>query len=423
MQRIIARSANRGVAVLSWAMSLAFAFSGVAIADNYDDNDFLIAGSFSDNIFVYDAEDFSFKTKLFPGNFDRVRAIAFDLFGNVASANLGGKLHLWSPCGISQLVIDDDLPAGPAGVGVSPAGDYFIAIQDGILEFDQSGNLLRTLGAGEDYKAVAFLPGDTMWGAGGGSGGSPGIMDVYDVPSGSILYSIPFDNGQLQVQALHYSPSTRSVLIADFVARAVFERDEDGVFIRKFDALGLGGLTGVTRGPGGLVFATEFGPNPSTAGKLHRWNPDGSFIATITLDNSILGASNILWTGNLPTDCNSNGANDALEIAGGTSLDCNLNQIPDDCDVDSGSSPDCDSNGIPNDCIVCSVAGDCDDCDSETVDICFQGTCLHQPDCLLRHPADFDSDGDVDLADYSVFAECFGGPDASIPASCPFAFP
>ncbi|GJM25848.1 MAG: hypothetical protein DHS20C16_22630 [Phycisphaerae bacterium] len=412
-----------GAVGLVWVFSLSFAICGNAVADNYDDNDFLIAGAFSDNIFVYDAEDYSFKTELFTSNFDRVRAIGFDLLGNVASANLGGKMHLWSPDGTLLLTIDVGLPEGPVGVGVGPSGNYFIAVQSGILEFDQSGNWLRTLGPGKDYKAVAFLPGDVMWGAGGGSSGAAGIMDVYDVVSGSILYSIPFDNGQLQVQALHYSPSTHSVLIADNTFGAVFERDESGAFIRRFDAPGIQKLSGVTRGPGGVVFATDNGGSEFTDGILHIWNPDGTHIESVTLANNIRGAANILWTGDLPTDCNSNGTNDALEIAGGTSIDCNHNQVPDGCDVELGDSPDCDSNGIPNDCVVCSVAGDCDDCDEETVDICFQGVCLHQPDCLLRHPADFDADGDVDLADYSIFAECFGGPDGAIPTSCPFVFP
>jgi hypothetical protein len=32
-------------------------------------------------------------------------------------------------------------------------------------------------------------------------------------------------------------------------------------------------------------------------------------------------------------DCNSNGIQDEIEIAGGTGLDCNTNGIPDDCEL------------------------------------------------------------------------------------------
>ena len=69
-------------------------------------------------------------------------------------------------------------------------------------------------------------------------------------------------------------------------------------------------------------------------------------------------------------DCNSNGVEDATDIAGETSEDCNTNTIPDECDIDTGTSSDCDNNGIPDDCepdcnenfIVdaCDLTTDCD---------------------------------------------------------------
>jgi M6 family metalloprotease-like protein len=58
-------------------------------------------------------------------------------------------------------------------------------------------------------------------------------------------------------------------------------------------------------------------------------------------------------------DCNSNGIDDAQDIAGGTSQDCNDNGVPDECDADCNangtpdeceSAPDCDANGIPDEC-------------------------------------------------------------------------
>jgi uncharacterized protein (TIGR03790 family) len=63
-------------------------------------------------------------------------------------------------------------------------------------------------------------------------------------------------------------------------------------------------------------------------------------------------------------DCNSNGTDDALEIARGTSADCNLNGTPDGCDIALGPSGDCNTNAVPDEC-----EADCngnlipDDCD------------------------------------------------------------
>lgn len=88
-------------------------------------------------------------------------------------------------------------------------------------------------------------------------------------------------------------------------------------------------------------------------------------------------------------DCNGNGIDDGLDIAGATSDDCNLNGIPDECEADEdcnsntiadicdiagGSSVDCDGNFRPDECDpdcngnniadACDVAnGSSDDCD------------------------------------------------------------
>ena len=51
-------------------------------------------------------------------------------------------------------------------------------------------------------------------------------------------------------------------------------------------------------------------------------------------------------------DCNSNGVNDASDIAAGTSQDCQSNGVPDECDIAKGTSADCNSNGVPDECPV-----------------------------------------------------------------------
>ncbi len=82
-------------------------------------------------------------------------------------------------------------------------------------------------------------------------------------------------------------------------------------------------------------------------------------------------------------DCNTNGVEDAIDIAGGASLDCNTNgvpdecesdcdanTVPDDCDISLGTAPDCNANNVPDECDLtagtsfdCSGNGIPDECD------------------------------------------------------------
>ena len=78
-----------------------------------------------------------------------------------------------------------------------------------------------------------------------------------------------------------------------------------------------------------------------------------------------------------PEDCNTNGIDDADDIAAGNSSDCDENGVPDECqtdcnandqadvcDIAEGSSLDCNCNRIPDDCEPdCNNSGQPDDCD------------------------------------------------------------
>lgn len=50
------------------------------------------------------------------------------------------------------------------------------------------------------------------------------------------------------------------------------------------------------------------------------------------------------------SDCNGNGIDDGIDIAGGISADCNTNLVPDECDISLGYSMDCNNTGLPDDC-------------------------------------------------------------------------
>ncbi len=75
------------------------------------------------------------------------------------------------------------------------------------------------------------------------------------------------------------------------------------------------------------------------------------------------------------TDCNSNGIDDAEDIANGSSIDCNTNGVPDECEADT------DGDGVVDDCDVCADADD-------TIDDNGNGV----PDCQEQGNADEDED-------------------------------
>lgn len=78
------------------------------------------------------------------------------------------------------------------------------------------------------------------------------------------------------------------------------------------------------------------------------------------------------------TDCNTNGVEDAQDIADGTSTDCNSNGIPDECETDS------DGDGVIDDCDLCPGQDDRLDSDGDNV-----------PDCLDTDPFNPDVGGEA----------------------------
>lgn len=67
------------------------------------------------------------------------------------------------------------------------------------------------------------------------------------------------------------------------------------------------------------------------------------FVATDTGSDTTVeaGIDNVrIYSANIP-DCNGNGIDDAIDIAGAFSLDCNANDIPDECDIEALVEADC----------------------------------------------------------------------------------
>lgn len=89
------------------------------------------------------------------------------------------------------------------------------------------------------------------------------------------------------------------------------------------------------------------------------------------------------------TDCNSNGIDDTVDVAEGTSDDCNQNGIPDECDIAAGAA-DADSNGVPD---VCEADSDSDGT-IDVLDGCPQDPEKTAPGACGCGNSDDDTDGD-----------------------------
>ncbi|HSA28737.1 MAG TPA: PHB depolymerase family esterase [Phycisphaerae bacterium] len=107
-----------------------------------------------------------------------------------------------------------------------------------------------------------------------------------------------------------------------------------------------------------------------------------------------------------PADCNGNGQPDDQDIAAGTSRDCNGNLVPDECEPGGVEVAKADFN---QDCHV-------DMADFVVFAACFGGPtmpyasgCTLIPDAEGLIAADFDRDTDVDQDDFGIFQRCFSG--------------
>jgi hypothetical protein len=159
-----------------------------------------------------------------------------------------------------------------------------------------------------------------------------------------------------------------------------------------------------------------------------------------------------------PSDCNGNSVPDDCEVQAGTCEDCNQNHVPDDCEPQddcngndildfcelfSGSSSDCNDNAVPDECdIQGATSGDAngndvpDECECPCGDIdrsggpsnmadfavfanCF-GLNAATPECTKPELICSDLDGDtvVDLGDFATFAAFFGLSTTQVTPGC-----
>lgn len=269
---------------------------GRASAIGWDNDDFLIGGGtgFLSKIGVFD-HDLTFKGYL-ESNFITVAGMDFDAAGHlvaVASGNVRSvRVYDSSGAIVGGFTRNDDLLGTSNDLKTAPSGDYVVATQnfgggDGARQFATDGSFVRQYASGR-VTAVSILPGNLLWVGGIGTG----PISVFDVATGVPLGTVSVATVN-SINSMTYSSASNSVLIAT-IGNRVVEASVTGDFIRTFTAPSNVGISAVTRGPDGDVFATAADQT------VLRWHADGQFVAAVSTASALGGASGIVWAGVVP---------------------------------------------------------------------------------------------------------------------------
>lgn len=267
---------------------VAFLFISVAVSKvsaQYTPTDFIVAGCVSGNVAVLNSS-LSFQNNL-ATSFGCAAGLDLLINGNIVAASHNNQVRFYNSSGTLVSSFTNSLIGDPIDVKVWMNSNLFFGTNNGtpISDFTTSGVFVRTIGAVE-YDGIAVLPGNVLW-----AGGPTGIIDVFDIPSGTLTSTITLDNGQQNAEAMHYSGSTNTVLMTDSIQGTVYERTTTGAFVRQF--IGGSSQFGVTRGPGGDVFATDCFSN-----QINRWTATGTFLGSTATGVDLQCPANIIWVGN-----------------------------------------------------------------------------------------------------------------------------
>lgn len=260
-------------------------------AQAYGPTDFLIADYGGNRIAVYDS-NLVFRHYL-SASLTRVGGLDFLPNGNLVAVGANQQVKQISPAGVVVTSFTDARLGFPFEIKVGPSNLLYTCGQTGLpdlSEFGLRGDFYRTIGT-SGCNGLAILPGGVVW----AGHQNRGPIDVYNISTGALITSIPLDHGQQEARNLAYSASTDTVLIADGITGRIFERQPSGTFVRDFTPPpgGFPNVFGVTRGPGGDVFATYY-PNQVVV----RWRPDGTLVGSTNVSGSASTPQNIVWAGN-----------------------------------------------------------------------------------------------------------------------------
>ncbi|MGQ0543001.1 MAG: carboxypeptidase regulatory-like domain-containing protein [Blastocatellia bacterium] len=266
-------------------------------AQGYSANDFIIADPIGDRIAVFD-QNLVFQHYL-DTTMNDPWGLTFLSNGNLVAVGRNatpgvGRIRIYNPAGVivsdfTNANIGDpvDIKASPLNILYSPQDSAV----GGIAQFTTGGTFNGVFGTGNFFSA-AVLPGNVLW-----AGNNTGTVSVFDLNTNTLTGTITLDNGQVRSDAMYYSPLTSTVLMPGGSGfNALYERDLTGTFVRQFTTPGGEFVNfGVTRGPGGDVFATVLLGTQF----IHRWTAAGVFVSSTNVSANVTGAGNIVWVGNV----------------------------------------------------------------------------------------------------------------------------
>jgi hypothetical protein len=282
-------------------------------------NDFIVAGYNNGTLADLD------QNGNFQGTIDSLPgAVGLDFLanGNLVAAGQGSGVKEYDSAGNVVTSFNNNDIGDPIDLKASSSNLLYAGNQQpgGAPEVNLSGTTLRFVGT-NNYDSIALLPNNVVW---AGGDGYQGKIDVIDLTSGNVTSTITLDHGQNDAESMFYSASTNTVLTTSD-NQGVFERDLNGNFIREFAFPTSTDSYGVTRGPGGDVFATDFSHS-----SILEWHADGTFVGSIDISSNVSGPTGLVWAGN--SNPNFVVQNGTLTVHGTTNADNFTIQFSDSTD-------------------------------------------------------------------------------------------
>lgn len=266
-------------------------------AQGYSANDFIVADPIGDRIAVFD-QNLVFQHYL-DTTINDPWGLTFLSNGNLVAVGRNdtpgvGRIRIYNPAGVIVSDFTNANIGDPIDIKASPLNILYCPQESGvggIAEFTTGGIFNGVFGTGNLYSA-AVLPGNVLW-----AGNNTGTVSVFDLNTNTLSGTITLDNGQVRADAMYYSSLTSTVLMPGGPGfNAIYERDLAGVFVRQFTTPGGEFVNfGITRGPGGDVFATVLLGTQN----IHRWTAAGVFVSSTNVSANVAGAGNIVWVGNV----------------------------------------------------------------------------------------------------------------------------
>ncbi|MFN3166273.1 MAG: PEP-CTERM sorting domain-containing protein [Phycisphaeraceae bacterium] len=258
---------------------------------SWDNDDYIIYSFVPGVIHVADS-DFSLKGVIAvdAGNF------AFDSKGNLYVVNTSSEVRtidIYAQAGGKIGSFTNEHMHVLRSIKTLPSDDIVGLTSTGIREFSPDGSAGKTYDTGTGiYRDLTLLPGGVLWAT--VQRASTYLIEVYDTNTGSMIGSVPLDNGQVGAGGSKYIAATNTVLMHDFGTDAAFERALDGSYIRTLNAPDYIDGGGFTALPNGDIIGTEAFDNGAI-----RWSSEGTYLESIDLLFTD-GPDQIVHTGTIP---------------------------------------------------------------------------------------------------------------------------